>query len=75
MRQKKKSHLKTKINVQRQSPERSGHGKHALFSLLAFASVSLQGGEGVTKQADSVQKGNDTPSWEDRARDARAQGM
>lgn len=69
------SNLETKINVRRQSPERSSQGKHALFSILAFASVSLQGGGGVTKQADSVQKGKDTPLWEDRARDASAQGM
>lgn len=40
---KKKSHLKTKINVQRQSPERSSHGKHALFSLLPLLQQACEG--------------------------------
>lgn len=46
---KKKSNLETKLNVQRFSPERSSHGKYALFSALAWASVSCEE-EGVLQR-------------------------
>lgn len=57
----------------RNNPQRPSHGKYALFSILAFASVSLRGGAGpVTKQADWVQKGSGHPSGRGRCQTARS---
>lgn len=56
MRFKKKSDLERKRNVQRLSPERSSHGKNAVFSPCLCFSEPV-GGE----QGDAVHKGNGHP--------------